>query len=117
MRKALNITVAVVVVALLTAGLSIGAWQLGWFVEEKNTERRGRIDQETYQRQNALVEAMLDDVREVRSIDISAAEAPSPQLDAQRTAIVSQICDSAAKLNGTIDLDVSTQAFVTVECP
>jgi len=117
MRRALNITVAVVVIAVLTAGLSLAAWQLGWFVEEKNTERRGHIDQETYQRQNSLVEAMLDDVREVRSLDVSATEAPSPQLDAQRTAIVSQICDSAAKLNGTIDLDSSTAQFVAVECP
>lgn len=35
---------AVLGVILLTAALAVGAWQLGWFVEEKNTDRQVHID-------------------------------------------------------------------------
>lgn len=87
--------------------LVIGGWQLGWWLKDETVNRNAQILQDSYGRQNALVEQILDDVREAE-----AGNLPPQQV----IAITSQICDSAAKLTGTIELPMSAQAFVAREC-
>lgn len=103
----LTVVLATLLTLCLVVGLAVGGWKLHWWMAEESTDLSARINQTTYQRQNALVEQIIDDVR----------EASDPALPpAQRTAIVAQICDSASKLTGSIPLTGSTATFVAKEC-
>lgn len=98
---------AVVGFVAVIALVGVGGYLGGWWLTEDSVNRQARIDQDSYSRQNALVEQILDDVREAEDPNVPPA---------QRTAIIDQICDSAAKLTGAIDLPFSTQTFITQEC-
>lgn len=100
--------IAVIAAVVFVIVVSIAAWQLHWFVAEKNVNRQAHINQDSYQRQNALVEGILDDIKDAETPNIP------PQ---QRAAIVSQICDSASKLTGSITLNQHTVTFIAQECP
>lgn len=97
-------TVAVVLAVVLILVL---AYLGGWWLTRDSTDRRARVQQQTYGRQNALVEQILDDIRE--------AEGPNVPVN-QRQAVVDQICDNAAKLTGSIELSRHAQNFVNQEC-
>jgi len=97
----IGIVVTVVVVAV---GIYLGSW---WLVRD-TTNRDAEVRQQTYGRQNALVEAILDDIRE--------AEAPATPPE-QRVAIVNIVCDNAGTLTGSIELPRHAQTFINQECP
>lgn len=92
---------------VVIVALTIGGWQLGWWLKDETVNRNAQILQDSYGRQNALVEQTLDDIREVE-----AGNLPPQQV----IAITAQICDSAAKLTGTIQLPPSAASFVAREC-
>ena len=103
----LKTTLAVVGIAVTVALVAVGIYLGSWWVMRDSTNRDAGIRQDSYGRQSALVEAILDDIRE--------ADAPAtPQ--AQRVAIVTIICDNAAKLTGSIELPYSAQNFINKEC-
>lgn len=106
-RTAVKAVGATIAGLLLIAAIVVGGYQLGWWLKGNAADRNARINQQTYGRQNALVEQILDDIRDAETPAI-----PAPQ----RQAIVAQICDSAAKLTGSIQLPTSAQAFVAREC-
>lgn len=93
----------VVVVAVV-----IAAYFGIWWLRRDVTDREARVQQQTYGRQNALVEQILDDVEEALDPDIPAN---------QRAALTDIICDSAAKLTGSIQLPNFAQNFISEECP
>jgi len=97
----------IVFYTMMTVFLLIVLYLGYWWIREDSTERNAQIQQDTFGRQNALVEQILDDVREVQDPDI-----PSNQ----RIAIINQICDSAAKLNGSIRLQPTTELFIMENC-
>jgi hypothetical protein len=100
--------VALILLAVIVAvAVIIGGYQLGWWLEKDSVNRRARINQDSYNRQNALVEQVLDDISEAQDPNLPAA---------QRAAIVDQVCDSAAKLTGSIELPLSAQNFINQEC-
>lgn len=103
MRDIPKYTVAAVAIVLLLVGIYLG----GWWLTRDSVNRRAEIRQDTYGRQNALVEQILDDIRE--------AEGPNVPPN-QRVAIINQLCDSAAKLTGSIELPASAQTFIAREC-
>jgi predicted PurR-regulated permease PerM len=103
MRTATATVTALVIVAVL----AIGGWMLYWFVLRESVNLRAEIRQESYGRQNALVEQILDDIEEAQEPDIPAS---------QRIALVDIICDSAAKLTGSITLPTSAERFLEEEC-
>lgn len=98
---------ATIIGILVMIAIVIGGWQLGWWLKSETVNRNAVILQDSYGRQNALVEQILDDVREVE-----AGNLPPQQV----IAITSQICDSAAKLTGSIQLPQSAASFVAREC-
>lgn len=103
MNSALKVTGAVLLGMALLVGLYLGGW---WLIRE-NTDRSAQVLQQTYGRQNALVEQILDDI----------GEATGPNLPpAQRVALVDIICDSAAKLTGSIQLPSNAETFIAKEC-
>jgi len=99
---------------LLIAALGIGAWQLGWFVEAKNTNKRTEINDKSQGRQQALTSKVLRDIRTVRDID---TQDQTDAVKAQRQAFVDEICDNAALLTGNVTLSPSAQGFIDQECP
>lgn len=106
MNRTSNVTAALLALALLAA-LAVGGWQLGWWLKSESVNRNAKIQQDSYGRQNALVEQILDDV----------AEAQDPNLPAsQRAAITDQVCDSAAKLTGSIQLTAGAASFIAANC-
>jgi len=102
-KNTLVIEASVIVLVAVCAGAYLGYW---WLTRDV-TDRQARVNQQTYGRQNALVEQILDDIRE--------AEAPATPPE-QRVAIVNIVCDSYYKLTGSIQLPPSAQAFITKEC-
>lgn len=79
-----------------------------WWLRGNSTTREAQVQQNTYGRQNALVEQVLDDIRDAETVGIPPA---------QRVAIVDQVCDAAAKLTGSIALPAHAAAFIAQECP
>ena len=104
--KALRNTGAVILGLILVGVLVVGLFLGGWWLKEYGVNRNAQILQDTYGRQNALVEQILDDIAE--------AEGNIPAN--QRVAIVDLVCDSAAKLTSTIELPFSAQQFIQENC-
>ena len=102
-----NIILTSIIGFLLCIGIIIGGWQLGWWLKSETVNRNAVILQDSYGRQNALVEQVLDDIREVE-----AGNLPPQQV----IAITAQICDSTAKLTGSIQLPQSAVAFTARNC-
>jgi hypothetical protein len=110
---------AVLGVLVATAVLAVAAWQLGWFVEEKNVNRRARIDNDSFARQKALAEEANDKTRDARDIDVQIAQSSGEERDvltAQRRAVVDQACDAWGQINDTSSLPPSVQDFALEEC-
>jgi hypothetical protein len=91
---------------IVSVAVLIGLFFLGWWVKEFATNRNAEILQDSYGRQNALVEQILNDISEAEG-DIPAN---------QRIAIVDVICDAEAKLTGSIELPIRAQTFINKEC-
>jgi hypothetical protein len=98
----------VIALVLLVAVVCVAAYLGVWWLTRDTTDRNARVQQRTYGRQNALVEQILDDIRDAETPGI-----PAPQ----RVAIVDQVCDSAAKLTGSIQLPTNAANFIAQECP
>jgi hypothetical protein len=103
-RRTLSIIGTVIAVAAICVAAYLGIWWL----RHDTTDRGARVQQRTYGRQNALVEQILDDIRDAETPGIPPA---------QRVAIIDQVCDSAAKLTGSIQLPAHAANFVAQECP
>jgi hypothetical protein len=106
MKSILATTAGVIGAVVLAVTVSVGLFFLGWWIKEYSTNRNAEILQDTYGRQNALVEQILDDIAE--------AEGNIPP--AQRAAVIDGICDSAAKLTGSITLPFNAQSFIQENC-
>lgn len=102
-----NTMIAILALLIAMPLIIVGGYVGGWWLREDVVNRGAEIRQDTYGRQNALVEQILDDIRE--------AERPGVPAN-QRTAIVDIVCDSAAKLTGSIELPSNAETFVNREC-
>lgn len=94
--------------------LSIAAWQLDWFVKEKNTDRQTQVTNNSIGRQQAIQSAVLRQIATVRDID---TQEQTPEVIAQRKAIVTEICENAGMLTGSLTLPASAVEFTSQECP
>lgn len=102
-KTSAGVLLAVTLVIVAIVGIYLGFWWL----RHDTTDRGARVQQRTYGRQNALVEQILDDIRE------ADAPATPPQ---QRAAIIDIVCDSYDKLTGSIQLPPHAQSFIIKEC-
>lgn len=118
--KNVSLTVLGVIGALvLLAVLGAGIWQLGWFIEEKNVDRRTGINNRSTARQLALQEEILDKYRDVTDIDVQlteASDAREPALVAQRQAILDQMCDAWDQTTGSAILPDRIESYLLGEC-
>lgn len=109
-----------IVALVLVVGLGVGMWHLGWFINKADTNKQSEIYNDSFQRQNALTATLSKNVSDVSAIDVQIAQSDSPDvkvtLKAQRKAIVSQACETAGKLSGTVSIPASNEAFIAKEC-
>jgi hypothetical protein len=113
------IAVGSIFAIILIAALSFGAWHLDWFVKEANTNKQAEIYQDSYGRQSALSQAIIDDVSELTDIDVAITKADAASkgpLIAQRKALVDRICSNNTLITGTIELTGNTAVVVAREC-
>ena len=88
-------------------------------MEEETTNRRARIDNDSYARQSSLVEDVLDKHRTALDIDVQITTATPEQaavLRAQRIAVVAQFCDAFGQINQTVTVAPTVAAFADQEC-
>lgn len=98
---------ATVTFLLLTAILAIGAWQLGWFVEEKNVDRRVGIDNRNKGTQTAWRDEALNAVSDYETVD--------PSNTAVRGALRNKACNLIARLTPPYRDEILVR-FETREC-
>lgn len=113
METAKNTLLAVLAVIVVVA-LAIGAWQLGWFVEEKNVDRQTQVNDQSQGRQQALTSKVLRDIETVREIDGREDDGTNT---ARREALVESICMDAGQLSGSVTMPTSATNFINSECP
>lgn len=112
MKQADNGSVATGVLAtilglILVVAIGVGGYLGGWWLKEDSVNRTAQINQNSYQRQEALTAAVLDDISEAQDPNL-----PEPQ----RKALIDQVCDNAAKLTGSIQISFNAQQFIAQEC-
>lgn len=100
------IAIAVVALAALV-GLSIGAWQLGWFVNEKNVDRQVHIDNRNKGTQTAWRDEAVKTIADYRLVD--------PTNTAARGALRTKACDLIPRLRSDY-LTPNLIEFQTKEC-
>jgi hypothetical protein len=96
--------------------LSVGAWQLGWFIREKNVNKAGQVAQQSYARQVGVADHVSELAVTITQIDTQIAALPSGELRSQRAALVSQLCEQAAQLNDTAQPSASARTLIVKEC-
>lgn len=101
---------AIVVITIL----AVAAWQLDWFVEGKNVDRRTQVSNNSLNRQQALTSKVGRDIDTVRDID---TQEQTEAVIAQRESIVDTICENAGLLTGSVTLSASAERFIQQECP
>lgn len=105
MKEGVKATVVGLAVVVILIGLSIAAWQLGWFVQAKNTDRQVNIDNRNKGAQVAWRDQAREGIR-----DFYATDDP-----AYRGALRNQVCGLTPKLVDTYrDADIVT--FESKEC-
>ena len=107
--------VTVAVVAAVAAGL----FMLNWWVFEFGINKEAEIRRGSFNYQETARERVVDLNAELTRIDVQLAEpsvtdAQSSTLAAQRTAVATSLCETAADITGTTSVLVST--IITKEC-
>lgn len=91
---------------LLAAGAAVlvGLYQGGWWLKEDAVNRTSSINNDSYARQTALQEELIDKYRTVSDIDVQLTTATAeqePALKAQRQAVLNQFCLAHAQFTNT----------------
>lgn len=111
---------AVILVIAIFVGIAIGGQHLGLWMEEKATNKRTDIANDSLARQQAVLDNVQDKYRTAVDIDVQLSTATPEQaevLSAQRKAVVVQFCDDFAILNPdkfTVPTNVAN--FAAQEC-
>lgn len=99
---------------VILAGVVIGGYQGGWWLQKNAQNQNARIRRSSYEAQTTFRDEMVRKIGDVKSIDVQLVDSDTPQLRAQRTAIVAIVCADNSRIQG--GLDESTAAFVAKEC-
>lgn len=105
MMKGIGAGVATVLALLLVAALGVAAWQFGWFVAEKDTDRQVNIDNRNKGTQVAWRDEARDAIRDMKRTD-------DPAYDG---VLRDQACSLIARLTPAYQ-DADLLAFQSREC-
>jgi hypothetical protein len=111
---------AAVLAIIVVAGLAVGIWKLGWFVNEKNVQENSRIFRTSFANQERLREDLSEKVSEVRSIEVTIGELSGKdpeqeeQLAAQAAAITEIACHDSEQISE--GLSPEQESFIASRC-
>lgn len=108
-----------VLAILLLVGITIGGYQLGWWLNENAVNRTTSIANDSLARQQALAEKVSNTRDDITKLDVTISTASPdvvPQLKAQRVALVDDMCQAYGGLTGRITLSPSVISFATEAC-
>lgn len=105
--RATKATLAIILAIIVVVALSIGAWQLNWFVAAKNTDKTTQIIDASLGHQDALRTKILENIRQVTGPGVP---------DVQKTQINGEICDAAGQLTGKVKLPQAAITYIAQEC-
>lgn len=105
-------------VIILIAGIVVGGYLAGWWLNEDIQNRQAHLNRTTFEQQTTYRDEMVRKIGDVKAVDVQIAQNPDPdvqaQLQAQRRALVDIVCRDNTHINGGLDL--ATQSFVDKEC-
>lgn len=110
----LKVSLAALGVTLMLALIGAGGYQAHWWLQKNEQNQNARIRRSSYEAQTTFRDEMVRKIADVKAIDVQLSDHSTPQLVAQRTAIVSIVCADNSRTQGS--LDESTAAFVEKEC-
>lgn len=116
--KGCAVIVGVILIIALAVGVGFAGREFNWWLRKDNTDRQTKINDQSYSRQTALKDTVMNDAKEISRIDVALTQpgANTVALNGQRKAIVSDMCDAAGSLTGKVKLSVSAQTLITQEC-
>jgi hypothetical protein len=107
---------------IVIAALAVGAWQLGWFVKEKNVERSAHIYRQSYANQERLREDISEKITAVATIESEYKSLSWPEekeeiqaLESQARAITNITCHDAEQISGD-ELSPSQSEYISANC-
>jgi hypothetical protein len=113
-------TGAVLLLAALAAAVLVGLYQGGWWLREDGVNRTSRINNDSYARQEALADEIIDLHTQVADLEVTAAGDVTAEqktlILTQRTALVRNLCASYDQSTGTTTLPTDIHSFAAQEC-
>lgn len=105
--RSLGIVVGVLGAIALVVAVGVAGWHFGWWLQEKNTDRRVGIENRNLGTQTAWRDEALDLINQA---DLLPPEAP------QRQALEDQACDLIGRLTDNYKTDDRLLSFEAREC-
>lgn len=104
---------------VLVAALSVGVYQGGWWLSEDGVNRRAEINNQSFARQSALQEEVIDKYRVLADIDVQISTATDSQaapLKAQRKAVLDQLCLAWGQMTETATVPATAATYAERNC-
>jgi hypothetical protein len=112
----LKTVVAVIGGAAVIAGL----WFGGWWLREESVNRTSEINNDSYARQTALAEEVIDLHSQIADLDVRAAgdltDGQKTLIGTQRAALVTNLCGAYDQTTDTVTIPSDIHAFAAQEC-
>lgn len=89
----------------------VGVYLGGWWLNKDVNNRNAHLRRTTFEQQTTYRDEMVRKIEDVRAID---AQPQTPEVQAQRRAIVNIVCRDNGHING--GLDSATAQFVGENC-
>ena len=112
---------AVLLVLVILAVVVVGGWLGGWWLKEETTNRNSQINNDSYARQSALADEVIDLHTQITDLDVRAAgdgvnAEQKTLILTQRAALVNNLCDAFDQTTGTTTLPTDIYTFTAKEC-
>ena len=111
---------AVLLVLALGAAILVGGWLGGWWLKEESVNRNSQINNDSYARQTALTEEIVDLHTQIADLDVRAAGDVTPEqktlILTQRASLVNNLCSAFDQTTGTATLPTDIYTFTAQEC-
>lgn len=104
--------IAAIVIGIVV--ILVGGYFAYWAVVRDSTNRRADVNRTTYEYQQTIRSTLARRLSDIADIDTQAVLDESPQLRAQRKAIVAEMCAMADQISG--DVPPRIVAFTVKEC-
>jgi hypothetical protein len=110
----------IILISLLVVAGLVGLYFLGWFLKEQAVNRTSQINNDSYARQSALVEEIIDTHSQVTDLDVRVAGDVTAEqktlILTQRAALVTELCAAHGQVVHINNIPANIHSFATQEC-